>query len=153
MAYRRSTQQNNRVSLPKMEESKEILGKHGSPGGSPNYSRAIRNKADTFYATNKQTVMPLKLNPEPTNDHQESSDMLQIEDYDVNSDPIFVNEHLVPYLRDLYKDLMMRSSNPNNLDKVTFIEYTKMPGIINDRLHYMFCSAKSTGNSPNSSPK
>lgn len=24
------------------------------------------------------------------------------------------------------------------MDKVTFIEYTKLPGIINDRFHYMF---------------
>ena len=36
----------------------------------------------------------------------------------------------------------MRSSNPNNLDKVTFIEYTKLPGIINDRLHHMFSNFK-----------
>jgi hypothetical protein len=28
-----------------------------------------------------------------------------------------------------------------------------MPGIINDRLHYMFCNAKGTGNSPDCSPK
>ena len=50
----------------------------------------------------------------------------------------FVTNHLVPYLKDLFNDLMMRSSNPNHLDKVTFIEYTKLPGIINDRLHFMF---------------
>lgn len=32
----------------------------------------------------------------------------------------------------------MRSNQPDNIDKVTFIEYTKLPGIINDRLHVMF---------------
>ena len=28
------------------------------------------------------------------------------------------------------------------MDKVNFIEYTKLPGIINDRLHFMFTSGK-----------
>jgi len=32
----------------------------------------------------------------------------------------------------------MRSNQAENIDKVTFIEYTKLPGIINDRLHVMF---------------
>lgn len=32
----------------------------------------------------------------------------------------------------------MRSNQSDNIDKVTFIEYTKLPGIINDRLHVMF---------------
>jgi hypothetical protein len=69
---------------------------------------------------------------------------IHIEDFDENIDETFVNDNLMPYLKDLYRDLMMRSSNPNHLDKVTFIEYTKLPGIINDRLHYMFSSFKST---------
>jgi hypothetical protein len=30
------------------------------------------------------------------------------------------------------------------IDKVTFIEYTKLPGIINDRFHYIF-DEKKTG--------
>jgi Ca2+-binding EF-hand superfamily protein len=65
----------------------------------------------------------------------------------------FVNEHFVPYLKALYSDLLMRSSNPNHLDKVTFIEYTKLPGIINDRLHFMFSNFKSQNISPDTSPK
>ena len=32
----------------------------------------------------------------------------------------------------------MRSNKEDVIDKVTFIEYTKLPGIINDRLHIMF---------------
>jgi hypothetical protein len=32
----------------------------------------------------------------------------------------------------------MRSNQPDHIDKVTFIEYTKLPGIINDRVHVMF---------------
>ena len=85
---------------------------------------------------------------------QDEHDVLHIEDYDANIDNIFINEHLTPYFKDLFKDLMMRSSNPNHLDKVTFIEYTKLPGIINDRLHFMFSSFKDgAGKSPSSSPK
>ena len=34
----------------------------------------------------------------------------------------------------------MRSNKEDVIDKVTFIEYTKLPGIINDRFHIMFSS-------------
>lgn len=47
---------------------------------------------------------------------------------------------------------MMRSNSKEHLDKVTFTEYTKLPGIINDRLHYMFSSFKKTRDS-GASPK
>jgi hypothetical protein len=56
---------------------------------------------------------------------------------------VFVNDSLVPYLKDLYKDLQARSSIGTNIDKVTFTEYTSLPGIINDRLHFMFSNFKS----------
>jgi len=47
----------------------------------------------------------------------------------------------------------MRSNQQEHIDKVTFIEYTKLPGIINDRLHVMFSENHnkkmlSTSNSP-----
>mgnify|MGYP000895665494 CR=1 FL=1 len=61
-----------------------------------------------------------------------------MEDFDENFDNEFVDKHLKPYLLDLYKDLLMRSNKEDVIDKVTFIEYTKLPGIINDRLHIMF---------------
>ena len=83
-------------------------------------------------------------------------DFLHMEDYDANLDAEFVKQELVPYLKDLYKDLIMRSSNQQHIDKVTFIEYTKLPGIINDRLHFMFSNyknSKSILGSPKSSPK
>ena len=67
-----------------------------------------------------------------------SEDVLHLEDYDANIDAEFIKQHLRPYLADLYKDLLMRSNQADNIDKVTFIEYTKLPGIINDRLHVMF---------------
>lgn len=44
----------------------------------------------------------------------------------------------MPYLKDLYKDLLIRCNQVEHVDKVTFIEYTMLPGIINDRLHTMF---------------
>lgn len=65
-------------------------------------------------------------------------DVIHLEDYDASVDDEFVRDKLTPYLQDLYKDLLMRSSNSDSIDKVTFIEYTKLPGIINDRIHVMF---------------
>jgi hypothetical protein len=61
---------------------------------------------------------------------------------------------LNPYLADLYKDLLMRSNQQENIDKVTFIEYTKLPGIINDRVHVLFSQNhfKNNGSSPGNSP-
>lgn len=55
-----------------------------------------------------------------------------VEDYDAAIDSDFIKQKLTPYFTDLYKDLLMRSNQPDNIDKVTFIEYTKLPGIIND---------------------
>ena len=53
-------------------------------------------------------------------------------------DQHFIDKILKPYLVDLYNDLQIRSNQQEHIDKVTFIEYTKLPGIINDRLHQMF---------------
>jgi hypothetical protein len=73
-----------------------------------------------------------------------------VEDYDAAIDSDFIKQKLTPYFSDLYKDLLMRSNQPDNIDKVTFIEYTKLPGIINDRLHVMFSQNhfKNQGSSP-----
>lgn len=60
----------------------------------------------------------------------------------------FIEETFKPYLKDLYKDLLIRSNMDESIDKVTFIEYTKLPGIINDRLHYMFSSQKESNGNP-----
>ena len=52
-----------------------------------------------------------------------------------------MTQTLKPYLNDLYRDLLMRSNQSQHVDKVTFVEYTQLPGIINDRIHAMFSDA------------
>ena len=69
---------------------------------------------------------------------QQPDDVLHIEDYFAESDNRFIDQVFVPYLKELYKDLLIRCNQVENVDKVTFIEYTKLPGIINDRFHNMF---------------
>ena len=71
-----------------------------------------------------------------------NNSFITIEDYNAEEDDVFIANKLVPYLSNLFDDLKMRSANnekdPNFLDKVSFVEYTKLPGIINDRLHTLF---------------
>ena len=42
---------------------------------------------------------------------------MEVEDFDVNTDTKFVNEKLVPYFVDLFKDLSLRSSSANQTEK------------------------------------
>ena len=68
---------------------------------------------------------------------------IQVEDFDVNGgDSKFIKDYLYPYFKDLYKDLILRclsstAIQAKKLDKVTFIEYCNLPGIINDRFFKM----------------
>ena len=49
---------------------------------------------------------------------------------------------------------MVRSNEAKALDKTTFTEYTQLPGIINDRLHFMFSNFKMKyADDANSNPK
>ncbi len=69
---------------------------------------------------------------------------IQVEDFDIHGgDAKFVKDYLNPYFKDLYKDLTLRclsttAIQEKKLDKVTFIEYCNLPGIINDRFFKMF---------------
>lgn len=71
-----------------------------------------------------------------------------VEDFDENIDGKFIKDSLIPYLRDLYRDLALRSfvstgqsnTRERRLDKVTFVQYTNLPGIISERLLKMFDS-------------
>lgn len=79
---------------------------------------------------------------------------INVEDYDEKIDVEFIDQILLPYLTDLFSDLMVRSNDKQALDKTTFTEYTQLPGIINDRLHYMFSNCKMKyDNDAGSSPK
>lgn len=104
----------------------------------------------------KNVTVKIKINDKLTNSNKmlpgaNEEDYILLEDYDADLDAEFVRDELVPYLRDLYKDLLMRSNQPEHIDKVTFIEYTKLPGIINDRLHVMFSdNYNKDGQSPTS---
>jgi hypothetical protein len=83
--------------------------------------------------------------------HQEpsetSSDLLFLEDYHAELDEEFLKEEFRPYLLGVFADFALRSVAPTNgclpgksIDKVTFTEYTNLPGIISDRF---FALAKS----------
>jgi hypothetical protein len=53
-----------------------------------------------------------------------------------------LREFLTVYLRDLYNDLILRCIQPKAikaqmLDKVTFLEYSSLPGIIAERIFKM----------------
>ncbi len=63
---------------------------------------------------------------------------IKIEELDKSTDTKFIRDFLRPYLQDLYKDLAQRSLTKEavtekKIDKVTFLEYCNLPGIIGDR--------------------
>jgi hypothetical protein len=66
--------------------------------------------------------------------------LLFLEDYHAELDDEFLREELKPYLLGVFSDFALRSTAPTNgclpgksIDKVTFTEYTNLPGIISDR--------------------
>ncbi len=64
---------------------------------------------------------------------------LIIEDFNETSDAGLTRDCLVPYLRDLYSDLIIRCIQPRAvkaqmLDKITFLQFTCLPGIVAERL-------------------
>jgi len=73
------------------------------------------------------------------------SSLILVEDFDHDTDTKFVKDSLVPYFRDLFRDLALRNMTPQSdrrLDKVTFIQYCQLPGMINDRLFNLFDTNK-----------
>ena len=63
-----------------------------------------------------------------------------MEDFDPVVDPEFIKKELRPYFSGVFADLALRStqsqSNPQRtIDKVTFVEYVNLPGIVSDRFH------------------
>ena len=83
--------------------------------------------------------------------HEElKEESLLIEEYgEVNTESPLVSEHLMPYLRDLFGDLVIRSIEPaalkaQQLDKTTFIEFSSLPCVVAERLFSIF-DTPSTG--------
>ena len=67
---------------------------------------------------------------------------LIIEDFNEATDAGLTRDCLVPYLRDLYSDLIIRCIQPRAvkaqmLDKITFLQFTCLPGIVAERLFTM----------------
>jgi hypothetical protein len=65
-----------------------------------------------------------------------------IEGFDDVHDSKFINELMIPYLKDVFKDLSVRNQHGvvdnTKIDKVIFFEYCNLPGIINDRFLKIF---------------
>ena len=66
-----------------------------------------------------------------------------VEDFDATLDTKFTSDYFEPYLKDLYKDLQLRCISPDatslkKIDKVTFLEYCGLPGIVGDRFYKQF---------------
>lgn len=70
--------------------------------------------------------------------------LLYMEDFDPEVDPGFIKHHLRPYFSEVFTDLCLRSTRDprvvkrditKSIDKVTFVEYVNLPGIVSDRFH------------------
>lgn len=77
--------------------------------------------------------------------------LMYLEDFDSEIDPLFISEELKPYFLGVFQDLALRStqsqSNPSltAIDKVTFVEYINLPGIVSDRFHALATQGRSDG--------
>ena len=133
-----NTKRPNKISLPRLDSKEQ------NHVGKPMKSLDSNSMSQAGLKSRKMSVSNNQGQNVRSNDNLNilqqymSEDVIHVEDYDASIDAQFIREQLTPYLIDLYKDLLMRSNQPDNIDKVTFIEYTKLPGIINDRLHVMF---------------
>ena len=69
--------------------------------------------------------------------------LLYMEDFDPLVDPGFIQQVLRPYFSHVFTDLCLRSARDPQcksgdkltIDKVTFVEYVNLPGIVSDRFH------------------
>ena len=69
--------------------------------------------------------------------------MIELKDYDMfhgsetRHDEKFVKSIFIPYFTDIFKDLAERSkadNEPPGINRMTFLDYVRMPGIIGQRL-------------------
>ena len=75
--------------------------------------------------------------------------LLYMEDFDPEVDPEFIRRELKPYFSGVFADLALRSAQSQgtqrSIDKVTFVEYVNLPGIVSDRFHALACKAHPDG--------
>jgi len=77
--------------------------------------------------------------------------LIYLEDLSDELEKKFVKFHLKPYFLSVFADLSLRSSAPpkndnknlKSIEKVTFVEYCNLPGIVSDRF-YKLASLGST---------
>jgi hypothetical protein len=72
-----------------------------------------------------------------------SNEMIYVEDFHFEMDDLFIRDELKPYLQGVFADFALRSTQDakfpgKSIDKVTFTEYTNLPGIVSDRF-YTLC--------------
>lgn len=72
------------------------------------------------------------------------SELLFVEDYFAEMDDLFIKDEFRPYLEGVFADFAMRSTPSasqaypgKSIDKVTFMEYTNLPGILSDRFYIL----------------
>lgn len=73
-----------------------------------------------------------------------------MEDFDPEVDPEFIRKELRPYFSGVFADLALRSTQApsdkrKSIDKVTFVEYVNLPGIVSDRFHALACKGQPEG--------
>lgn len=76
--------------------------------------------------------------------------LLYMEDFDPEIDPEFISKELRPYFSSVFADLALRSTqsqsnSQKSIDKVTFVEYVNLPGIVSDRFHSLACKNHQDG--------
>lgn len=76
--------------------------------------------------------------------------LLYMEDFDPEVDPEFIKQELRPYLSGVFADLALRSTQSTSMqvksiDKVTFVEYINLPGVVSDRFHALACKGQADG--------
>ena len=73
-----------------------------------------------------------------------------MEDFDPEVDPEFIRKELRPYFSGVFADLALRSTQSTSnsvksIDKVTFVEYVNLPGIVSDRFHALASKGQPEG--------
>ena len=99
---------------------------------------------------NAQMMMSTPAEASPISRAVMEVQLLYMEDFDPEVDPEFIRRELRPYFQGVFADLALRSTQPagsqsRKIDKVTFVEYVNLPGIVSDRFHALACHDHTDG--------